>query len=273
MHRRNSTSFSLGWGKLITLASAVARAKRLPRTKVPKYMGQNFKPEWAFTIAKRSDLRERFLDFDRRAKAINRARAVVHLAFRFLKTSFCKVFKQASVPACIPSGIDPEGYREVPDLPLDGRALGLPAMFDRFIRSAWMAAYSLGLAKEEISIVAREVADNPSAAGIRLEIAESKLPTFLRSIYWVHLPTGTEVPKLTHASMRRLRVKEAVRPVLTQKELKRRRIAGSLSETAKALDSLRQRCAAAQAAVSGGLTEAKGIHIQGQDGGERRVAS
>lgn len=175
-HRRNSTSFSLVWGKLITLPSEVARAKRLPRIKVPKYLGQDFKPEWAFTIAKRSDLRERFLDFNHRAKALNQARAVVHRAFRFVKTSFCRMFKGDLVPSQITSGLDPVGTRVVPNLPLDCHALGLPAMFERFIRSAWIAAFSLGLAEEEMSIVAREVADNPSAAGIRLEIAESEGP-------------------------------------------------------------------------------------------------
>lgn len=271
--RRESTSFSLIWGKLITLKSDVAKAKRLPRTKVPKPLPGEFNPEWAFTIAKRNDLRARFVDFDRRAQALNRARAVLHLAFRHLKTSFCKRFKAVPILARIPSGIDPDGYREVPDLPLDIRALGLPAMFGRFIQSAWIAAFSLGLAEEEMSIVAREVADNPSAAGIRLEIAERTSPSFLRRIYWLHLPTGTEVCKLTHLAMRSLCVKEAVRPVLTQKELKRRRIAMNLAKTAKALELLRERYAAAQLAVSSGMAGAKKDLVQGRDDEERRVAS
>jgi hypothetical protein len=272
-HRRDSTSFSLIWGKLITLTSEVAKAKRLPRTKVPKPLPGKFNPEWAFTIAKRNDLRARFVDFDRRAQVLNQARTVLHLALRHLKTSFCRTFNAVPIPARLSSGLDPEDFREVPDLPLDCRALALPAMFSRFIQSAWMAAFSLGLAEEEMSIVAREVADNPSAAGIRLEIAERTPPSFLRRIYWLHLSTGTEVCKLTHVAMRKLHVKEGVRPVLTQKELKRRRIARSLANTAKALELLRERCAAAQLAVSNGLIEAKKSLVQGRDAEERRVAS
>ena len=272
-HRRESTSFSLIWGMLITLRTEVAKAKRLPRTKVPKPLPGKFNPEWAFTIAKRNDLRARFVDFDRRAQALNQARAVLHLALRHLKTSFCRTFEAVPIPARLPSGIDPEDFREVPDLPIDCHALALPAMFSRFIQSAWIAAFSLGLAEEEMSIVAREVADNPSAAGIRLEIAERTPPSFLRRITWVHLPTGTEVCKLTHNAMKKLCVKEGVRPVLTQKELKRRRIARNLAETAKALELLRERCAAVQLAVSRGLAAAKKGLVQGREGEEPRVSS
>lgn len=181
-HRRESTSFSLIWGMLITVRTEVAKARRLPRNKVPKPLPGKFKPGWAFTIAKRSDLRARFIDFNRRAQALNQARAVLHHAFRHLKTSFCKRFKGVPISARLPSGIDPDAFREVPDYPLDCRLLGLPAMFNRFIQFAWIAAFSLGLAEEEMSIVAREVADNPSAAGIRLEIAERTPPSFLRRI-------------------------------------------------------------------------------------------
>lgn len=68
-------------------------------------------------------------------------------------------------------------------------------------------------------------------------------------------------------------IKEAVRPVLTQKELKRRRIDSNLAQTAKALELLRERCAAAQLAVSNGLAEAKKSLVQGRDDQEQRVAS
>lgn len=272
-HRRDSTSFSLVWGKLITLTPEVAKAKRLPRLRVPKELGLEFKPEWAYTIAKRADLRDRFFEFGRRAKALNHARAVVHLAFRYAKTSFIKAFKAVSDPSRIYSTLEPDGYCEVPDLPIDCRALALPAMFDRFIRSAWIAAFSLGLAEEEMSIVAKQVAENPSAADIRLEIAERVPPSFLRRIYWIHLPTGTEVSKLTHVAMRKLRLKEDVRPVLTQKELKRRSIAKSLAKTAKALELLREKCAAAQSSVSNALAGMGKTLILAPNGEEQRAAS
>jgi hypothetical protein len=262
-HRPESTSISLIWGKLITLRSTVVKAKRLPRHRVPKPLPGDFDPNWAFTIAKRNDLRARFVDFDRRAQALNEARAVLHLAIRHLKTSFCRRFKVDPTPTRIESGIDRDVLREVPDLPLDHRALGLPAMFTRFVQSAWIAAFSLGLAEEEMSIVAREVADNPSAVDLRLEIAERRAPSFLRNIYWIHLPTETKVCKLTHVAMRKLRVKQDVRPVLTQKELKRARIDARFLLVGEALDSLRLKCADAQLAVSTGLEQAKVIILPG----------
>lgn len=68
-------------------------------------------------------------------------------------------------------------------------------------------------------------------------------------------------------------MKEAVRPVLTQKELKRRRIATNLVKTAKALEVLRVKCAAAQHAVSTALKKAKTVLVLEEDRGEGRVAS
>ena len=61
-------------------------------------------------------------------------------------------------------------------------------------------------------------------------------------------------------------MKQDVRPVLTQKELKPREIAKNLAKTAKALEILRGKCADAQLAVSKGLAEARNRLASGRDG-------
>ncbi len=252
---------SIEWGELFDLRSADERARNIYRPRVIRGLPRKFEEDWVFQIAKRSDLLGSFLDFNRRAQALNRAFRAIFRAIRHLKTSTTVKFKAEESPILLPSGLVPETFREVPEFPAECAAPELPAMYRRFLRSGWVAAFSLGLAEEELSVVAREVSRNPSATGIRLDLSDRSESSYRRRAYWIHEATGNTYPNLTHVRMKKLRIKEAVRPVLTQKELKRRRIAKNLSETAKALDLLRKRCAAAQFAVSTGLAEAKEIRL------------
>jgi hypothetical protein len=57
--------------------------------------------------------------------------------------------------------------------------------------------------------------------------------------------------------MKLLHVREAVRPVLSQKEIKRRRIAKALFRAARALDLIREKCKAAELALASGIAEAR----------------
>jgi hypothetical protein len=247
---------SIEWGELVDLRSANEKARNIYRPRVIRDLPGTFKDDWAFTIAKRRDLLASFQSFDRRAQALNRAFRAILRAIRHLKTSTTVRFKVEASPAVVPSGLIPETFRELPPFPAECEAPDLPAMYRPFLRSAWVAAFSLGLAEEELSVVAREVSANPSAAGIGLELGDRTESSYRRRAYWIHEATGNNYPKLTHLRMKMLRIKEAVRPVLTQKELKRARIARNLSKTAKGIDLLRKRCAVAQLAVSTGLAEA-----------------
>ena len=68
--------------------------------------------------------------------------------------------------------------------------------------------------------------------------------------------------KLTDQLMRQLHVKEGIRPVMSLKERKRRRVAKSLARAAGAFNSIREKCDAAQVAVSEALAEAKVILLR-----------
>jgi hypothetical protein len=107
--------------------------------------------------------------------------------------------------------------------------------------------------------LAFEIASNPSAEGLRLEVTDRKHGKFSRQTRWVHTATGEVYPKLTDRLMRQLHLREGVRPVLSLKELKRRRIAKSLTHCGGLLDSIRMKCEDAQRTVSKKLEEAKVI--------------
>jgi hypothetical protein len=122
-----------------------------------------------------------------------------------------------------------------------------------------LASFTLALAEEEGYELVCEVASNPSAEGIRLELLDRKAPSFIRHLRWIHTVSSTIYPSLTYRLVRLLHIKESVRPVLSQKELKRRKIEGRLLRAAKALNLVREKCRAAQLALTEALPEVKTI--------------
>jgi hypothetical protein len=109
------------------------------------------------------------------------------------------------------------------------------------------------------------VSMNPSAEGIRLELLDRNPPSLSRYLRWYHTETRKSFPKLSHRRMAELGIREAVRPVLTQKEVKRRRIQARLLQAARALNGVREKCRAAQLALTAGLAEARIIFLQPSD--------
>ena len=255
---------ALNWGFMITLHPSLrSRNGRFrAEAKVPRYLQRPFDRKWVYSIAKRSDLVDRFADFERRALALNDASRVIFLALRHLKTSTLVRFSPNLSPAVLPSYLDPGMSREVPTIPLDPTSLELPAEYRQFLRSGWLASFTLGLAEEEGYELVHEVASNPSADGIRLELLESKAPSVVRHLRWIHSPTGALHPALTYRVMRRLHIKEGVRPVLAQKEIKRRKIEGRLIQAAQALNLVRVKCRRAQLALATAMAEAGTILLQ-----------
>jgi len=258
---------ALQWGTVITLKHSRRSAADPFRSekKVPRYLKRPFDRSWAYTFAKRSDLVDRIADFDRRALALNGATKAIFQALRHLKTSTIARFSPHFSPSTMPSLLDPGGTREVPDIPVDPATLELPAEYRQYLRSGWLASFPLGLAEEEGYELVREVSMNPSAQGIRLELLDRNPPSLSRYLRWYHAETGKSFPKLSHRLMAQLGIREAVRPVLTQKEIKRRRIQGRLLDASKALNLVRERCRAAQLALSAGLAEARIIFLQSSD--------
>jgi hypothetical protein len=97
----------------------------------------------------------------------------------------------------------------------------------------------LAIAEVESHELIGEVGRNPSAGDLRLDLTERRKPSFSRQIRWIHLPTQAVVEKLTDRLMRQLHVKEGIRPVMSLKERKRRRLAKALARTAGALNAIR----------------------------------
>lgn len=250
---------ALHWGLIIALRPSRRSLARRVQTerKVPHYLKRPFNPGWVYTLAKRSDLVDRFVDFDRRSLALNAAAKVFFRAHRHLKTSTLVKFSPNLSPAILPSLLNPGTSREVPKLPVDLTLLDLPAEYRQFLRSGWLASYTLALAEEEGYELVREVSSNPSAEGIRLELLDRNSPSLTRHLAWIHASTERSFPSLFHRHMAQLGIREAVRPVLTQKEIKRRQIEGRLQEAAKALNLVREKCRAAQLALTAGLAEAR----------------
>jgi len=255
---------ALHWGFMITLHPSLRFRNGRFRTdaKVPRYLKRPFDRKWVYSIAKRSDLVDRFLDFDRRSLALNDASKAIFLVLRHLKTSTVVRFSPDLFPAVLPSHLYPGTDREVPKIPIDPTSLELPAEYRQFLRGGWLASFTLGLAEEEGYELVHEVASNPSADRIRLELLESKAPSLIRHLRWVHSETSTLHEALTYRLMRHLHLKEGLRPVLAQKEIKRRKIEGRLIQAAVALNLVREKCRAAQLALTAAVASAGTILLQ-----------
>jgi hypothetical protein len=258
---------ALQWGTLITLkhSSRSPADQFRSEKKVPRYLKRPFDRSWAYTFAKRSDLVERFADFDRRALALNGATKAIFQALRHLKTSTIAKFSPHFPPSTMPSLLDPGCTWEVPKIPVVPATLEFPAEYRQFLRSGWLASFTLGVAEEEGYELVREVSLNPSAQGIRLELLDRNPPSLSRYLRWYHAETEKSFPKLSHRLMAQLGIREAVRPVLTQKESKRRRIQERLLQAARALNGVREKCRAAQLALTFGLAEARTILLRSPD--------
>lgn len=249
---------ALYWGEIVTAKIRTGEAK-----KVVRHLSGAFDRRWAFTIAKRSDRVDRLLDFDRRRMALNSASRSVLAAENHLRNATVRKFPTKDPHPVIPSCLDPYITKEVPVFPTELLPSGLAPRLVFFMRSGWILAFALALAEEECADLALEVAKNPSVDGrVRLDLSERRKPSFRVSTRWIFTPTGASYPKLTDRLMRQLRLRESVRPVISLKERKRRRIEKVLSLCTRALDSIRETCEAAQVAASTGLAEAKVILLQ-----------
>lgn len=239
---------SLYWGRLFTLRDAGQRHSAVLKRKAIAHLAGPFRVEWAFTIAKRSDLVDRFLDFDRRRLAMNGACRAVSRTFRWLEKAVVRKFPPSA-------GLIRADRREVPELLEEMVPRDLPPSLRMVLRSGWVVAFTLGVAEVDLCQLAAEVAGNPSVRGLRIELAERALDRFLRPAVWVDEASGKFFPKLTDRLMRRLRVKEAVRPVLSLKERKRRKIAASQAIAAGTLDLVSERVSQVQLEATTSLAQ------------------
>jgi hypothetical protein len=260
-NRRLHGPTALYWGDIISLRGQSSSGESKPEKGIHHLPGP-FQPAWAFTLAKRVDQVDRLLDFDRRRLALNAASRAVLAAQNELRNATTRKFPLDVSPATVASGLDPDVRREVPTLPEELLAPELPPRLLQCLRSGWVAAFALALAEEECCELALDVASNPSAEGLRLELTERRNGTFFHEIRWIHTATGEPIPKLTDVRMRRLHFREGVRPVLSLKELKRRRIAKSLTDLGELFDGLRATCEDTQRIVSENLAEASVIHLR-----------
>jgi len=244
----------LYWGKIRKVL--IRTASGIPvRANVVRYMKGQFRAGWVYTVARRSEF-SRFVDFDRRRQALNVASRATIKAFNHLRVVTSGVRRFPPLPRTIPSSLDPEQPREVPGIPQSAALAGLPPELVHYLRFGWLRAFTLAVAEEECCRLALEVAGNPSAEGLRLELGEREPSRYARSIRWIHLPTGESFPRLMHSSMIRMNLRKGVRPVLRLKELKRLRISGSLKDSARRLAALRDRSEETQHSVSKALAEA-----------------
>jgi hypothetical protein len=201
------------------------------------------------------------VDFNRRREALNAASRAVMSALDHLRKATLRRFPPKSAADGIKSCLDPYTVIELPSLPAEFFPAGLPPRLSQCLRSGWTPAFSLALAEHEVCDLAREVSGNPSVDGLRLDLSERKPPNLLRSTRWIFTPSGGTYPKLTDRLMRELHLREGVRPVLSMKERKRRRIEKALARSAGTLDSIRKTCEAAQLVVTAKLAEAKRILV------------
>jgi len=248
---------ALYWGEIVTLRVR-SRLGRLESKKVVRHLTGGFQVGWVFTLAKRSDMSSRFLDFDRRRLALNLASRSVLSALNHLRTATTRRFPP-TFPLTVPSGLDPDLRRQVPEMPADLLPIGLPSRLIQFLRSGWISAFSLALAEEECCELALEIAENPSAKGLKLDLSDRKKKSVRRHVRWVNTRTGELFSKLTYRLMRTLHLPEGIGPVVSLKERKRRRLEKAFAFSGESLDSIRRKCEAAQIAVSSGLAEAKVI--------------
>jgi len=257
---------ALYWGDLISLRRRDPQTRELETRRVFRYLKGAFQVGWVHTIAKRNDRVDRFQDFDHRRLALNGASRALLSALAQFRNATVRKFPLGSSPTLVPSGLDPDVCIEVPEIPEGSLPRTLPPRLAYFLRSAWVGAFTLALAEVESSELIAEVGRNPSASDLRLDLTERRKPGFFRRIRWIHVPTGSVIEKLTDRLMRQLHVKEGIRPVMSLKERKRRRLAKSLARTADALDAIREKCQEAQAAFSDGMERAKVILLRTSDG-------
>lgn len=261
-NRRLHGTTALYWAEITTKQVRSKSGKREMRA-VPDYLKGDFQKDWAFTKAKRSDLVGRLVDFNRRRLALNAASSAVISAIERVRVATVRRFPLQLAAAGIKSCLDPYTVKELPEVPAELFPPGLAPRLSQFLRSGWIAAFSLALAEEEACELALEVSNNPSAADkVRIDLTDRRKPGFLRHVRWVFIPTGTTYPKLTDMLMRTLHLREGVRPVLSSKERKRRRIEKALAKSADTLDSIRKKCDEVQLVVSRGLAEAKRILLE-----------
>jgi hypothetical protein len=256
---------ALYWGDLVSLRRWDPQTTELETRRVFRYLKGPFQVGWVHTIAKRNDRVDRFQDFDRRRLALNDASRAVLSALAQFRNATARKFPLGSSPALVPSNLDPDVRIPVPEIPEGSPPRTLPPRLAYFLRSAWVGAFTLALAEVESSELVAEVGRNPSAGDLRLDLTERRKPGFSRQIRWIHVPTRTVIEKLTDRLMRQLHVKEGIRPVMSLKERKRRRLAKSLARTGAALDALREKCQEAQAAFSEGMEAAKVILLPTSD--------
>lgn len=267
---------ALYWGEISTVRLAHSGLGNGETRRRIKHKKGAFRAEWSFTIAKHSDRVARFQDFNRRRLALNSAHQAVSGALVHLGNATLRKFPVRTTPVLLPSGLDPELRKEVPDVPEGLLPSELPPRLLLALRSGWVCAYSLALAEDEAWKLSQEVRGNPSVKNLRLEISERRKASFSRDIRWISSPTETAYPKLTDRRMRLLHLPEGVRPVLSLKELKRRRIEKALDRSAAALDSIRKRCEKAQVEVSAGIAEARSMflsEVSSRDSSDVRTAS
>jgi hypothetical protein len=258
---------ALYWGDLISIRRMNPQTKEIETRRVFRHLKGDFQVGWVHTIAKRNDGLDRFADFNRRRLALNEASRATLSALAQFRNATSRKFPLGSSPATVPSNLDRDVRVEVPEIPEGSLPRTLPPRLAYFLRSAWVGAFTLALAEVESNELIAEVGRNPSAGDLRLDLTERRRPDFSRQIRWIYVPTGAVIEKLTDRLMRQLHVREGIRPVMSLKERKRRRLAKSLARTAQALDAIRDKCQEAQAAVSDGLEKARVILLR-TSGGE-----
>jgi hypothetical protein len=267
---------ALYWGNLFRLHPSSTGTKQKLKNKAVHHLKGRFDPRWVYRFAKRFDLKDRFLDFDRRRLALNAACRAIYRALREVRKATVVQVPPDSSPLLVPSGLDPGSKRQVPELPDELLPRDLPPDLRIVLRSGWVVAFSLALAEEEFSELGKEVDGNPSLDGLRLALGERTEGHFYPRATWVDGAAQKTYPKMTDRLMRELRVRQGARPVLALKELKRRRIARLQGAAAQALGSVRDSCSRAQLDVAKGLARARAIllpQISGQGAARLPAAS
>jgi len=153
---------ALYWGEIISLRRFDSQTREFEIKKVFRHLKGPFQVGWVHTIAKRNDCVDRFLDFDRRRGALNGASRAVLTALAHFRNATVRKFPLGSSPALVPSNLDPDVRHEVPGIPGGSLPGTLPARLTYFLRSAWVAAFTLALAEVESNELIGEVARNPS---------------------------------------------------------------------------------------------------------------
>lgn len=268
-HRPLHGPTALYWGEIVQLPWTAGRAPGGG----PKYgiwhKNGNFNPDWAYKIAGCADRVARFRDFERRRLALNDAHKAVLKAFDRLRMATLRRFPRSAASLYVTSGLDPELRREVPPLPEFTAPGELPAWVELALAAGWQGTFSLGLAEEEASALAVEVRENPSADALRISLLAPRRSSWVRELVWRHDPTGTTLKKLTERGMRKLHIREGVRPVLALKERKRRRLEAVFARTGGLFDAFRKSAQTAQLAVAIGLAEARVLLLPAPTRGDK----